>query len=157
MKTKFKLLALVTIMLLGLAVATIINISLNFRKYSLDSEVNKAKMAANFVKDGLTSHMVNGIMDKRQYFLDQISSNEDVKFLRLVRSKNVIDQYGKGFYEEVAIDDIDTKVLQTGEMVKEISETPENITLRVSIPYKATVNNSNANCLSCHNVKRGDV
>lgn len=157
MKTKFKLLAIVTLMLLGLAIATIINVSLNFRDYSISSAIDKAKMTANVVRDGLTSHMVNGIMDKRQYFLNQISANDEVKSLWLVRGQAVIDQYGEGFNGETVRDSIDTKVLSDGKMIKHISEKTGNITLRVTIPYKATTNGGNINCLSCHDVSRGET
>jgi len=157
MRTKSRLLLIVTFMLLGLTTATIINISLNFRDYSIKSEVEKANMTANIVKDGLTSHMVNGIMDKRQYFLNRISGNQDVEFLRLVRSKDVIKQYGKGFKEEHAEDEIDKEVLKTGKMIQKISEDAESTTLRVTIPYIATVDNSSASCLNCHDVKKGAV
>ena len=157
MTTKSRLLLIVTFMLLGLTTATIINISLNFREYSINGAIEKSKMAANIVKDGLTSHMVNGIMDKRQYFINQISSNHDVEFLRLVRSDNVVKQYGPGLNKETLRDAIDKKVLKTGKTVKKITETSDKIILRVTIPYKATVDNSSANCLNCHDVKKGDT
>ncbi|WP_372998730.1 GGDEF domain-containing protein [Sulfurimonas sp.] len=158
MRTKLKLLFIVAIMLLGLTTATIINISLNFRDYSIKSAIDKSKMTATIVKDGLTAHMVNGIMDKREYFLNQISANNDaVKSLWLVRSENVIKQYGEGLNDETVRDAIDKKVLNTGETVREIIESSNDITLRVTIPYKATVNGGNTNCLTCHNVKRGDT
>ena len=159
MTTKSRLLLIVTLMLLGLGVATIINVSLNFRDYSIKSAVEKSTMTAAIVKDGLTAHMVNGIMDKRQYFLDQISSNNDeVKSLWLVRSQNVIDQFGEGYSSETVRDAIDQRVLDTGEMIKSVHETSDKIILRVSIPYKATINSGGStNCLSCHNVNRGDT
>ncbi|MCW8895311.1 GGDEF domain-containing protein [Sulfurimonas sp.] len=157
MKTKSRLLIIVTFMLLGLTAATIINISLNFRDYSIKSAVEKAQMASNIVKDGLTSHMVHGIMDKRQYFLNQISSNPDVEFLRLIRADSVVKQYGPGLNEETLRDAIDKEVMRTGEMVKSIKETSKAIKLRVTIPYKATVDNSESNCLNCHNVQKDEV
>ncbi|NOR58708.1 MAG: diguanylate cyclase [Sulfurimonas sp.] len=158
MRTKLKLLFIVAIMLLGLTTATIINISLNFRDYSIKSAIDKSKMTATIVKDGLTAHMVNGIMDKRAYFLNQISANNDaVKSLWLVRSENVIKQYGEGLNDETVRDAIDKKVLDTGETVREIIESSNDITLRVTIPYKATTNGGDTNCLTCHNVKRGDT
>ncbi|MDF1882520.1 GGDEF domain-containing protein [Sulfurimonas sp. SAG-AH-194-C21] len=158
MQTKFKLLFIVTLMLLALGGATIINVSLNFRDYSIKGAVEKATMTAAVVKDGLTAHMVNGIMDKRQYFLNQISNNyDDVHSLWIVRSDNVIKQYGNGFGSETLRDAIDTKVLKTGEMLTEINEMTDKILLRVTIPYKATMNNDGTNCLSCHDVKNGDT
>jgi len=157
MQSKSKLLLIVTFMLLGLGIAIIVNVSLNFREYSIQSATEKATTTAAIVKDGLTAHMVNGIMDKRQYFLDQISSNNDeIKSLWLVRSKKVIEQFGPGLNSETIRDAIDKKVLKSGETIQRIHENTDGITLRVSIPYKATIT-GNPNCLSCHNVQRGDT
>lgn len=156
MGTKFKLLFIVTMMLLALAVATIINVSLNFREYSIKGATEKATMTAAIVKDGLTAHMVNNMMDQRQYFLDQISiNNSEVKSLWIVRSPAVKKQYGEGFPGETLRDDIDKEVLAKGEIVKAIHEGTDSVILRVSIPYKATT--SQPNCLECHNVARGDT
>ncbi|MDQ1338489.1 MAG: hypothetical protein QG617_1456, partial [Campylobacterota bacterium] len=143
--------------LLGLTAATIVNISLNFREYSINSAVEKSQMAANIVKDGLTAHMVNGMMDKRQYFLDKIATSNNIKSLWIARGENVIAQYGEGLYNETVRDAIDREVLRTGERVQKITENTKNTTLRVTIPYKASTPIDNTNCMSCHNVKRGDT
>ena len=71
MQTKLRLLVLVAAMLLALGIATTINVSLNLRDLSIKSSIEKAKMTAEIVEDGLTAHMVNGIMDKREYFLQK--------------------------------------------------------------------------------------
>lgn len=157
MQTKSKIMFIVTIMLLTLGLATIINIALNFRDYSIKDAVEKSKMTASIVENGLTAHMVNGVMDKRQYFLDQIATNDEIKSLWLVRSQNVIKQYGKGFNNETIRDAIDKEVLSSGKIVKKIIENSKDITLRVTIPYKATIDGGEANCLSCHDVARGDT
>lgn len=157
MTTKSRLLLIVTFMLLGLTAATIINVSLNFRDYSIKSATEKAQMTANVVKDGITAHMVNGMMDKRAYFLNQISSSNDVEFLRLVRGENVIKQYGKGFEHESLRDAIDEEVLKTGNSVEKVTESAKSTKLRVSIPYKATQDNTVSSCLNCHNVQKGEV
>ncbi|MEA3330497.1 MAG: GGDEF domain-containing protein [Campylobacterota bacterium] len=156
MKTKSKLLFVVAGMLLLLSTATIVNVSINFKDYTINSAVEKSKMVAKIVEDGLTAHMVNGTMDQREYFLEQISKSDEIKSLWLVRSKNVIEQYGEGFNQELPRDDIDKKVLKRGESIREILEQRDRITLRITIPYKATIING-TNCLSCHNVNRGDT
>ncbi|MDO9265636.1 MAG: GGDEF domain-containing protein [Sulfurimonas sp.] len=157
MTTKSRLLLIVTLMLLGLTAATIVNISLNFREYSINSAVEKSQMAANIVKDGLTAHMVNGIMDKRQYFLDKIATSNNIKSLWIARGDKVIAQYGEGLYTETIRDAIDREVLKTGESVQKITENAKSSTLRVTIPYKASTPIDNTNCISCHNVNRGDT
>ncbi len=157
MQTKSKLLLIVATMLLGITTATIINVSLNFRDYSIKSAMEKSNLAATIVKDGLTSHMINGIMDKREYFLDQISRNNEIESLWIVRSQNVVKQYGEGFKNETVRDAIDKEVLRTGETRKEIIENADKITLRVTIPYKASTSMNNPNCLNCHDVNIGDT
>ncbi len=157
MRTKSRLLLIVTFMLLGLTTATIINVSLNFRDYSINSAIEKSKMASAIVKDGLTAHMVNGIMDKREYFLDQISRNNDIDQLWLVRSEKVTKQYGNGFNDETVRDAIDKEVIETGITVKKITEHADKISLRVTIPYKAENNAGSPNCISCHDVNKGDT
>jgi len=64
MHTKFTLLLIVTLILLALAEATIINVSLNFVSRSIKGAVGKVTITAVVVKDGLTTHIVNDIMNK---------------------------------------------------------------------------------------------
>lgn len=156
MNTKNKLLLIVTLMLAALATATIINVGLNFRDFAINSAIDKANLTANIVKDGLTAHMVNGVMDKRKYFLDSITQNGGVKKLWIVRSQKVINQYGAGYSYENARDVIDKKVLASGNMVKEVTENADSVKLRITIPYKAEAT-STISCLDCHSVNHGDT
>ncbi|MEA2091324.1 MAG: GGDEF domain-containing protein, partial [Campylobacterota bacterium] len=157
MKTKSKLLLIVTLMLLGLGLANLVNIFLNFRNTSISNAVEKSKMAANIVKDGLTAHMVNGIMPERGYFLKQISTNEEIKSLWIVRGENVTKQYGDGLIDESPKDSIDENVLRTGKLQKQLTEDINKMILRVTIPYIATKEAGVGNCISCHEVKNGDT
>lgn len=157
MATKSRLLVIVTFMLLALTAATIVNISLNFRDYSINSAVEKSQMAANIVKDGLTAHMVNGMMDKRQYFLDKIETSNNIKSLWIARGEKVVSQYGEGLSSEKMRDAIDEEVLKTGESVQKITEDTKSTVLRVTIPYKASTPSDSTDCIACHNVARGDT
>jgi len=157
MNTKTKLLIAITLMFLGLGVATVINIAINFREYSITNAVQKAITTASVVKDGLTAHMVNGIMDKREYFLNQISNNHaDVKSLWILRSDHVKKQFGDGFANEFARDAIDKEVLKSGKIVKKLKSDDNGVYLRISIPYNATATGT-PNCLKCHDVKQGET
>ena len=68
MNTNKKILIIIALMLIVLAAATIINVAVNFRDYSYNNAIEKSQMTAEIVRDGLTAHMVNGIMDKRNFF-----------------------------------------------------------------------------------------
>jgi len=143
-------------MLIFLAAATIINVAINFRDYSYNNALEKSKMTAEVVRDGLTAHMVNGIMDKRNFFLTNISNYDGVKKLWIVRSPKVDEEYGPGLPKEEPRDPIDARVLKSGMMEKKISENSNSASLRVSIPYVASSIDS-PNCLACHHVNEGDV
>jgi two-component system, cell cycle response regulator len=156
MNANRKILFIVALMLIGLAVATITNVALNFRDYGYNNAIEKSKMTAEIVRDGLTAHMVNGIMDKREFFLGNIANIKDVQALWIVRADNVIKQYGEGMQNEKPRDAVDRQVLKEGITVREIREDPQNAVLRVTIPYTATAY-GNPNCLTCHNVQEGDV
>ncbi|MDP3466319.1 MAG: GGDEF domain-containing protein [Sulfuricurvum sp.] len=156
MNTNRRILFIVALMLIGLAIATITNVALNFRDYGYNNAIEKSKMTAEIVRDGLTAHMVNGIMDKREFFLSNIANIKDVKSLWIVRADNVVTQHGEGLQNERPRDAIDKKVLQEGKTFREVQEDARNAILRVTIPYIATAYGS-PNCLSCHNAKEGDV
>ena len=156
MNSNKKLLLIVTVMLLVLMTAIVINVALNFRDYSYKSALDKANSTAEYVRDGLTAHMVNGIMDKREFFLNNIKNHKDIKDFWIIRSPKVVAQFGPGFQNEETRDEIDKKVIKTGKMHYTINENSDEATLRVTIPYVATAYGS-PNCLQCHNAKEGDV
>ncbi|MEA3290551.1 MAG: GGDEF domain-containing protein, partial [Campylobacterota bacterium] len=135
--------------------AMIINITLNLREFSFNSAKTKAHLVAQSVKNGLTAHMVNGIMDNRDFFISETKNLDNIDDIWIIRSKTVEKQYGAG--EEPVRDDIDKQVLSTG---LDIESVDENIfgktTYRITIPYKAEKTNQ-IDCMSCHESKEGDI
>jgi two-component system, cell cycle response regulator len=157
MNSNKRLLLTAALMLLTLAAATIINIAINFRNYAFNSAVDKAKITAAIVRDGLTAHMTNNIMDKRLDFLKNVSSKHGIEDLWIIRSTKVTDLFGDGFSNEKPRDEIDNIVLETAKEKHNIVETSEDATIRVTIPYVASAYGE-PNCLDCHtNAKEGDV
>lgn len=151
MKTNHKFTLIIVIMLISLLIVTLINVAFNFRTHAIDNASEKAKMTASIVKDALTAHMVNGTMDKRQYFLNSIANKDQVKKLWIVRAPAIDKQFDKGFLNEYVRDSIDEKVLKTGKTIKEVQENADGVQLRITIPYTASLDGT-PNCLSCHNV-----
>ncbi len=150
----------VTFILIGLFltffITMVVLITINFRDFGIKSAEKRAMLTAEIVKGGLTAHMVNGMMDKRSYFLDQIENIENITALWIARSPTVIKQYGEGMNNEIARDEIDKKVLQTGETIREMTETTTKSTMRMTIPFVASAF-STPNCLQCHVAKEGEV
>jgi len=140
-----------------LFVLLISNVVYNFRNYGLTSIEGKAKIVAEIVKHSLTSHMVNGVMDNRKIFLEQIGTLEDIDDIWLVRSPAVIEQYGKGLNNEELRDEIDQRVLETAQAQKEIHENLFGASsFRITIPYISSSKGA-INCMTCHTSKEGDV
>ncbi|HFU74912.1 MAG TPA: hypothetical protein ENK66_01570, partial [Arcobacter sp.] len=133
--------------------AVLINLTLSFRDFGLDSAKEKAQVVAQSVKNGLTAHMVNGIMANRQFFFSETKKLKNIDDIWIVRAQAVIDQYGNGF--EKPKDAIDKKVLETGIMVEQVNESMiGKTTYRITIPYIAETNNQ-INCLDCHKTEIG--
>jgi len=153
-KISFSLFLVMAVMFIIL----ILNILMNFRDYGLQSVENKAKAIAQTVKHSLTSHMVNGVIDNRELFLQQITKLENIDNIWLSRAPAVIEQFGIGNNNEVARDSIDEEVLHTG---KEKAVIDEKIfgksSYRITIPYIGS-SEGTIDCLSCHTTaKSGDT
>ena len=137
-------------------IAMVVSTTLNFREYGLKHAEDKAELTAEIVKTGLTSHMVNGIMDSREFFLKEIGNLHNINELWVARSPAVIKQYGEGFNNETPRDNIDKEVLKNGEKQSITTETTNKSFLRVTIPFVAS-EYGNPNCMECHSAKEGEV
>ncbi len=156
MESRQKVITALVIIFTLFFVSMIISTALNFREYGVKTAQNKASLTAEIVKIGLTSHMVNGTMDKRDYFLNQIGSVEKISELWIARSPTVIGQYGEGHNNETPRDKVDTEVLKSGQIKSITTETASKSIMRVSIPFIATEYGT-PNCMTCHNAKEGEV
>ena len=114
---------------------------------------HKAIEFATVVKAGLTSHMKAGIMDKRDYFLHEITNIPNIKSLSIIRAKTVIEQYGVSSRKnEKSYTDLPTINLHE----KTFFWNNANGYVRAIIPYKAN-SKGELNCLQCHNAKDGET
>lgn len=155
MKENNNVIASIGIIMFVMFIAIITNISMDLRSFGLDSAKTKAELVAQSVKNGLTAHMVNGIMDKREFFLKQTKSLDNIDDVWIVRATNVEKQYGKS--NESPRDIIDNDVINNGNIIEEINENLlGHSSYRITIPYKAEQTNS-IDCLSCHNANIGDT
>ncbi len=142
--------------LLILAVILLAVTALNFRSLSQHAIKNQALAHAELVRAGLTAHMKADIMDKRDYYLDEIKSLHQINKLRVIRSQEVVKQFGQGRSDESLTDDFTKKVLETGQQLFESKEWSFLPTMRAIIPYIAS-SKGVLNCLGCHKVAEGTV
>jgi len=126
----------------------------------LDGAERRATIAADGIINGMNMLMITGMISDPEYrrlFIKKMSDSADVKELRIIRSKQVQDQYGPGLPEEQVKDELDRLVITSKHeqfLLNEDSVTP---TLRVVVPFIASENFRGTNCLSCHQVESGSV
>ncbi len=136
-------------------IAIIGNITMDLRDFGIKSARIKAELVAQNIKNGLTAHMVNGIMDKRSFYINQTKNLDNIEDLWIVRSSKVEKQYGKS--PEYIKDDIDNKVVSSGKSIEQIDENLfGHSRYRITIPYKAE-HTRQIDCMSCHDVQEGDT
>lgn len=152
-----KISRIILAMLMTFTVVIILIVTFNFRDFSQQQAINKAKITAELIRDGLTAHMVNGIMDERALFLQNVKHGSKAEDLWIFRTQKVIEQYGSGFNSEVIRDEIDQNVVKSAKTIHKINDSLKSATLRITIPYVATAYGT-PNCLECHTTaKEGDV
>lgn len=154
--TKNKAYSVIVIILILLATIISFLVVYGFQEYGIKKTKQSASVLAQSVRDGLTTHMIHGIMDQRDIYLQTIQKNQKIKNIKVVRSNSVIEQYGDTQNSETIYDEIEKQVLTTGEEKAKIIERGSHHFLRVTIPYIATAI-STPNCISCHNGSVGEV
>ena len=127
-----------------------------FRSFSIASSSEHIRTAAEIVRVHLTESMINGVIDKRASFLHRLMEVQGLASAKVVRSQLVVNQFGSGFAEEAATDDIELQVLREGKPQYRVIETPDDTLIRGTIPFIASDHGS-PNCLECHQVKSGSV
>ena len=116
MSTNKKVLTIVVSMLLTVSLVSIMVFIYNFKIFSIKNTTDKAVSIAQNVRDGLTAHMVNGTMDNRALFLDNIAKNQKIENSHLFRASSVVKQYGEGFYGENRITPLEEEVIKHKEL-----------------------------------------
>ncbi len=141
----------------ALVVAALLAVStFSFRQFSLSSAQEQVQTAAEIVRVHLTESMSNGTIDKRQSFLNRLEKVRGLLSSRVVRSPEVVKQFGPGMAGETSTDMIENQVITSGApFFKLISEGTKPV-FRGTVPYVATAG-GDTNCLQCHQVKEGTV
>jgi signal transduction histidine kinase len=126
---------------------------------------NGMKQHATEIADGLINGMnmlmVTGQIrnpENRKLMVRKMADSEGVIDVRIIRAKQVQDQFGPGLPSEQATDEWDRKAIETKTPVFPKNEPGEaNHQFRAVIPFIVSTNFRGTNCLSCHHVKEGSV
>ncbi len=144
--------------LLVIAFTVLVITGYNFRALSKKAIENQALAHAELVKAGLTAHMKAGIMDLRDYYLEEIEQLHNINELKIIRGDNVSDQFGPGnpVWERIELDASARQAFSGSEPVFILNEFTLTPSIRVIIPYIAS-SEGRLNCLVCHVVDEGAV
>ncbi|MCX7172948.1 MAG: diguanylate cyclase [Proteobacteria bacterium] len=142
-------------------IASVLAIGLfSFRQYSIATATEHIRSSAEMLRVSLTEEMINGVIAKRESLLVRMLEVEGLKSVRIVRGPQVAQQFGKGLLREQSADEIERRVLGSGQaefgLVDATGEGESEIIFRGTIPYIAT-NRGSPNCLMCHQVAEGTV
>lgn len=121
----------------------------------------RAEETADGLINGMNMLMLTGqasVAENRQLLLNKMSQSQGVKELRIIRGREVNEQFGMGLPEEQAMDELDREVLSSGKIVfRQIVENGSPVALRVVVPFIAQENFRGTNCLACHRTQLGHV
>ena len=150
---KIALTRLLQVFLLSIFIIVFI-IALSYRSFFQFIVENEVLSVSEIIQAGLTSHMKAGIMDKRDYFLEEISSVYDIKSIKIIRADAVRKQFGESKSFEKKLDDTLREIIDKKEAYFQWKD--KNSTVEAIVPYIANSKGS-LNCLQCHYVKDGEV
>lgn len=131
-----------------------------FEARVLKEAQQKALVSADGVINGLNMLMINGIIsqeDQRQLFVKKMGASDKVEELRVIRAKQVQDQFGPGLPEEQAKDDMDRAAIESKKPQFLAASEGGKHTLRAVVPFITSTNFRGTNCMQCHQVQPGSV
>jgi signal transduction histidine kinase len=122
--------------------------------------IRRASEIADGLINGMNMLMVTGEIkdpENRELMVRKMADSEGVVDLRIIRAKQVQDQFGPGLPSEQATDEWDRKAIETKTPVFPETAAEGKHRFRAVIPFIVSTNFRGTNCLSCHHVKEGSV
>lgn len=132
----------------------------NFRDQAMAAARVHAEDVASATIDGANMLMMTGAIgdpENRRLLIKKISSGSGVKSLRLIRAKQVADQYGVGLPEEQVQDEVERRAMESKTPYFSLLQEADGPVLRAVVPYVVSRDFHGTNCLMCHQVAEGSV
>ena len=130
----------------------------NFKAEVLDGAKRRAVVSADGIINGMNMLMVTGMIsnpENRRLFIRKMSASDRMREVRIIRAKQVQDQFGMGLPEEHAQDSLDKLAISSKQIQFRLDRSSSS--LRTVVPYIASTSFRGTNCLSCHHVEPGSV
>jgi methyl-accepting chemotaxis protein len=131
-----------------------------YEKRVMEAERQEAILTADGLLNGLNLMMMGGVISDanlRALAVKKMAASDEVLDVRVIRAKQVQDQFGPGLPSEQVVDDLDRAALATKEIQQAFLKMNGVEALRVVVPFIARSNFRGTNCLQCHTVQEGSV
>ncbi|MGD2120025.1 MAG: methyl-accepting chemotaxis protein [Chromatiales bacterium] len=151
-----KILLALVITFTVLLVTTAVFISTNQRNLVTELAREKVDALANTYFDGVNTMMLTGTTTQRGILRDKILGENGVEEVSILRSKAIVDVFGKGLEHESAESEHDKKAMQ-GEQFQIMQDTDHGRKITTWIPLAASSDYRGTNCLTCHQVPEGTI
>ncbi|OGS98586.1 MAG: chemotaxis protein [Gallionellales bacterium RIFCSPLOWO2_12_FULL_59_22] len=159
LKTKLQAVIIIPLVLFSITGQIVVWSELQRDIHSRASE--RGSQVASQIIDSANMLMLTGQIsdvNNRKMLLQKIESSGNIKSARMVRSQQLIDQYGAGLPEEALKDDLQRQAMESRmprvELAKDKLGEP---VLRVITPYLASKNFRGTDCTGCHAAQEGTV
>lgn len=161
---KLKLIIVIQGILLAILIASHQWIISRIEYDTLKSAEDKARMVADGLINGLNTLMVTkvGTVDvisnpvSRLMFIKKMGESENIKEARVVRAKQLDEEFPAALPEEQPIDEVDHRVLESGKPeFLHVRSADGSMGMRAVLPFIASKNYRGTNCLKCHGVDEG--
>lgn len=133
----------------------------SFRDQTLGAAKAHATDVANATIDGANMLMETGMISdvgNRKLLIKKISSSGHIKSLRLMRAKQVADQFGPGLPEEQIKDEVERTAIDTKTPYFSLTRDSDGSPVyRAVVPYIVSHDFHGTDCLKCHQVEVGSV
>jgi PAS domain S-box-containing protein len=116
----------------------------------------RTAVSADGVINGMNMLMETGMIsipDNRALLIRKMGASENVRELRIIRAKQVQDQFGPGLPEEQARDDMDREAIRTARPQFQLLRDNSDHLMRAVVPFVVSTNFRGTNCLRCHHVQ----
>ncbi len=155
-----KLRLLIQAVLLIVLVAAQLWVMERFRLQILGAAEERAQTTADDVINGMNMLMVTGQIsfpENRTLYIRKMAASEGVRELRIIRAKQVQDQFGPGLPQEQAQDELDRAAIALAKPLFRLDTHAADPTLRAVVPFVVSTDFRGTNCLQCHHVQVGSV
>jgi diguanylate cyclase (GGDEF)-like protein len=155
---QLKLQIIIQLVLIAVLLPTQLWIEQHFKERILQAAESRARVSADGVINGMNMLMIKGFIkdpESRALYIRKMGASEGVKELRIIRAKQVQDQFGPGLPQEQPKDDMDRRVIANAREETYRVDDGNAPELRVVVPFIVSTNFRGTNCLECHHVQVG--